>query len=200
MIEGASTLPLKRTLSDDTGSTSLSPPSQASKPRSNSTDGAPRRFTALTTNLSFVSDPGAAAAAIGNDCKFGGSSSADRATRKQRRSERANHQRHSEIFDSVYRLKDDKYLEYEPMVSVSESDRARSVTVSAVMNVAPHVVLESTPLSVAYGLFTTVGLRHLVVLGGGEGSMDGTGKVVGIVTRKDLLEEALDERLDEKED
>lgn len=66
------------------------------------------------------------------------------------------------------------------------------------MNVSPHVVLDSTPLSVAYGLFTTVGLRHLVVLGPRGEEEDGTGKVVGIVTRKDLLEEVLEERLEKK--
>eukprot|EP00518_Triparma_eleuthera_P006908 CAMPEP_0182469172 /NCGR_PEP_ID=MMETSP1319-20130603/16646_1 /TAXON_ID=172717 /ORGANISM="Bolidomonas pacifica, Strain RCC208" /LENGTH=876 /DNA_ID=CAMNT_0024669451 /DNA_START=232 /DNA_END=2859 /DNA_ORIENTATION=+ len=184
---GAHPMKGKRTLSDDTG---VAMPSEGGrvKPRSNSIDG----FANLRHNLSFVGDPSLVAAARGNDCKFGPPPRSEDSDvvrsgppgSPDRGLERQNAHRHSEIYDSVYRLKDDKYLEYEPMVTVFAGDRSRSVQVSAVMNVSPHVVLDSTPLSVAYGLFTTVGLRHLVVLGPRGEEEDGTGKVVGIVTRK----------------
>ena len=105
--------------------------------------------------------------------------------------------RHSDIFDSVYHLKDDKYLEVEPEVEVSPADRVKLVDIKSIMNVSPHVVLETCPLSVAYRLFTNIGLRHLVVLGGGEGQrVEGEqGRVVGMVTRSDLLEDMLHEKL-----
>ena len=41
---------------------------------------------------------------------------------------------------------------------------------------------EYCPVSKAYLLFTSLGLRHLVVLGGKTG-----GEVVGMLTREDLL-------------
>ena len=48
------------------------------------------------------------------------------------------------------------------------------------MNQGPHVVQTVCPVSRAYHLFITIGLRHLPVL-------DAEGKVVGILTRKDML-------------
>ena len=48
------------------------------------------------------------------------------------------------------------------------------------MNQGPHVILSTAPISRAYHLFITLGLRHLPVL-------DVEGRIVGILTRKDML-------------
>ena len=76
------------------------------------------------------------------------------------------------------------------VVDLNPVDRNRLVDVGSVMNIAPHVVLEDCPLSRGYRLFTHLGLRHLVVLGE-------RGGVRGIVTRANLLEESVGERLRE---
>lgn len=60
----------------------------------------------------------------------------------------------------------------------------RTVNIMRIMNQGPHVVQDACPLSRAYTLFITVGLRHLVVI-------DADGHVVGLITRKDLC--SLDE-------
>ena len=56
------------------------------------------------------------------------------------------------------------------------------VNIAAVMNVGTYTVPEFMPVSRALAMFTKLGLRHLVVLGGDTG-----GSVVGIVTRANLL-------------
>jgi hypothetical protein len=48
---------------------------------------------------------------------------------------------------------------------------------------------EYCPVSNAYLLFTSLGLRHLVVLGGITG-----GEVVGVLTRENLLPEYIEAR------
>ena len=52
------------------------------------------------------------------------------------------------------------------------------VPVHDVMNLGTYCVREAAPVSKAYKMFTDLGLRHLVVLGGSSG-----GEVVGILTR-----------------
>jgi CBS domain-containing protein len=74
------------------------------------------------------------------------------------------------------------------VIHLPESVRTREVNVEAVMNRGAHVVLEGCPLSKAYELFTKMGLRHLTVLGGAA-----KGRVVGIVTRHNLMTEHLEE-------
>ena len=49
------------------------------------------------------------------------------------------------------------------------------------MNQGPSVVLYNSPVSQCVLLFTSVGLRHVVVI-------DSSGVVVGIITRCDLVE------------
>ncbi|GMH88946.1 hypothetical protein TL16_g11308 [Triparma laevis f. inornata] len=158
----------------------------------------------LRRNLSFVTNPNIAAIAMGNDCKWGtiSTDAGDKNNNTKKKDDPllplSTPPRHSDIFDSVYHLKDDKYLEVvDPEVELSPADRVKLVDIKSVMNVSPHVVLETCPLSVAYRLFTNIGLRHLVVLGGGEGGReeDLQGRVVGIVTRLDLLEETLHDKL-----
>jgi hypothetical protein len=60
--------------------------------------------------------------------------------------------------------------------------RNKYVNLSAVMNRGAVCVPHYFPLSKAYSLFTKLGLRWLVVIGGASG-----GEVVGILTRRNLL-------------
>ena len=57
-------------------------------------------------------------------------------------------------------------------------------------NKSLNVSREFCPVSKAYKLFTSLGLRHLVVLGGGESG----GEVVGILSRANLVPEYIQER------
>ena len=97
----------------------------------------------------------------------------------------------SEIQDNALLLKDDNSDRAEGSglsdLFVAEGASNRFYNVGSVMNVAPYVVLESSPLSRVYSLFTNMGLRHLVVLGGQQGF-----DVVGIITRSNLREDNLD--------
>mmetsp|Transcript_3170 Transcript_3170/g.4265 ORF Transcript_3170/g.4265 Transcript_3170/m.4265 type:complete len:133 (+) Transcript_3170:281-679(+) len=63
------------------------------------------------------------------------------------------------------------------------------VPVGDVMNLGTYSVRETVPVSKAYRLFTELGLRHLVVIGGESG-----GAVVGILTRINFLQEFVEER------
>jgi CBS domain-containing protein len=65
----------------------------------------------------------------------------------------------------------------------------RWVNISAVMNQGTYTVTEFCPVSKAHFLFTALGLRHLIVLGGDTG-----GAVVGIVTRINLLKCSVEDR------
>lgn len=63
------------------------------------------------------------------------------------------------------------------------------VPVCDVMNIGTYCVQDTTPLSKAYRLFTELGLRHIVVLGGESG-----GEVVGILTRMNFRSEFVSQR------
>jgi len=63
------------------------------------------------------------------------------------------------------------------------------VNLGAVMNRGNFCVPEFCPVSKAYTLFVSLGLRHLTVLGGPTG-----GSVVGVVTRQNLLPKYIQER------
>ncbi len=65
----------------------------------------------------------------------------------------------------------------------------RWVNIAAVMNQGTHTVTEFCPVSKAHFLFTALGLRHLIVLGGDTG-----GSVVGIITRINLLKFSVEDR------
>ena len=73
------------------------------------------------------------------------------------------------------------------VVNLSEEERGKLVDVGAAMNRGSYSVVQNTPLSKAYGIFTALGLRTLCVLGQ-------KGCVVGIVTRSNLLPEYMEER------
>jgi chloride channel 7 len=60
-----------------------------------------------------------------------------------------------------------------------QPEERRYIDVARAMNIAPCSVLKSCPLSRALALFTTMGLRHLVVT-------DDRNVATGMVTRKDL--------------
>lgn len=63
------------------------------------------------------------------------------------------------------------------------------VSLGSVMNRGTYCVTETCPISKAHRLFTALGLRHLIVLGGHSG-----GQVVGVLTRINLLKEYIQER------
>jgi CBS domain-containing protein len=63
------------------------------------------------------------------------------------------------------------------------------VNIAAVMNTGTYTVNEFCPVSKAHFLFTALGLRHLIVLGGDTG-----GSVVGIITRINLLKSCIESR------
>jgi len=117
-----------------------------------------------------------------------------------KRNGKSNVDRESEIIEEALLIKDDRYKSRGLVTSSASRARRNSgglvvvqvaqeslgeiVDIGGVMNLSPHVVLEDTPLSKAFKMFTTLGLRHLVVLGGPTG-----GDIVGIVTRVDWLSE-----------
>ena len=63
----------------------------------------------------------------------------------------------------------------------SETELDMVLELELVMNQGPSVVLHNSPVSQCVLLFTSVGLRHVVVI-------DSSGVVVGIITRCDLVE------------
>ena len=73
--------------------------------------------------------------------------------------------------------------------SITEKDREATLDLRPFMDPSPYVVNELMPLRRVYKLFNRVGVRHLVVV-------DCREMVVGIVTRKDVLPEIIEERLE----
>ena len=67
-------------------------------------------------------------------------------------------------------------------------NRVKYVNLGAVMNRGTYCVTEFCPVSKALSMFTKLGLRHLVVVGGGGGS-----QVVGMITRINLLRQYIKE-------
>ena len=73
------------------------------------------------------------------------------------------------------------------VVRIPPRDRSRRVDIAAAMNKGAYTVVENTPLSKAYTLFSALGLRFLVVLGN-------NGQVVGIISRSNLMPEFMEHR------
>lgn len=67
------------------------------------------------------------------------------------------------------------------VVKADSAERHLHVNIGAAMNQGAYCVTETCPVSKAYGMFTALGLRHLVVLGG-----PGGGAVKGILTRSNF--------------
>jgi CBS domain-containing protein len=85
--------------------------------------------------------------------------------------------------DTVVALREGKLVIY-----LAATDKRKMVNVAAIMNRGAYSVTEGCPLSKTYSMFTSLGLRHLVVLGSG-------GKVTGMITRSNLLPHNLEEKL-----
>ena len=75
------------------------------------------------------------------------------------------------------------------VVYTDPKDRHMSVDIGATMNRGAYSVTEGCPVSKAYEMFTALGLRHLVVLGG-----EGGGEVKGILTRSNFNLEFMENR------
>lgn len=75
------------------------------------------------------------------------------------------------------------------VIPFAENDLPEMVNFSAIVNRSPWVIPSFFNLSMAYRTFSSMGLRHIVVVNGNE--------VCGIITRKDLLPNSLRQRLKE---
>ena len=75
---------------------------------------------------------------------------------------------------------------------LSDADLRMAVDLRPFMQRQPHVVSPDVSLARVYRLFRTLGLRHIFVAARAP-------QVVGVLTRKDLIEEASELRLAEKE-
>jgi CBS domain-containing protein len=73
------------------------------------------------------------------------------------------------------------------IVRLRDTDNQKLVDIGAAMNRGAYSVVQNTPLTKAYEIFTALGLRTLPVLGK-------SGVVVGIVTRSNLLPEYMEDR------
>jgi CBS-domain-containing membrane protein len=72
-------------------------------------------------------------------------------------------------------------------VKISSDEKEKLVDIGAAMNRGAYNVVQNTPLSKTYEIFTALGLRTLAVLGE-------NGSVVGIVTRSNLLPDYMQAR------
>jgi len=68
---------------------------------------------------------------------------------------------------------------------MGNSDGKRKVDLRAIMELAPHSVMHTMPLSRLHHSFRNLGLRHMFVT-------DTRNEVMGVITRKDLLPEVLE--------
>jgi len=71
---------------------------------------------------------------------------------------------------------------------LSATDKEQLIDLRPFMDPCPHLANELMPLRRVYPLFNQIGVRHLVVV-------DCREQVVGMVTRKDLLPEIIEERM-----
>jgi hypothetical protein len=73
------------------------------------------------------------------------------------------------------------------VVNLLQEERSRLVNIGAAMNRGAYTVVQNTPLSKAYALFTALGLRTLCVLGE-------KGSVVGIISRNNFNSHYMEKR------
>jgi len=73
-------------------------------------------------------------------------------------------------------------------LQLSEEDKEQTLDLRPFMDPSPYVVNELMPLRRVYRLFNEIGVRHLPVV-------DCREQVVGIITRKDILPEMIEERV-----
>lgn len=79
------------------------------------------------------------------------------------------------------------------LVDLNPNEYNKHIDIQAVMSRASHCVVENCPLSSAFKTFTVLGLRHLCVLGNNGGKRQG--KVVGILSRSNLCQSYINEKL-----
>eukprot|EP00301_Raphidiophrys_heterophryoidea_P019496 c4423_g1_i2.p1 GENE.c4423_g1_i2~~c4423_g1_i2.p1 ORF type:complete len:468 (+),score=131.01 c4423_g1_i2:152-1405(+) len=90
--------------------------------------------------------------------------------------------RRSEFLQNIQVPNSYSHHRFEALLSgnLSDMEKAMVMDLEPAMNIGPHIVTPECPLSRAYLLFCSMGLRHLMVV-------DSNHCVVGVITRKDLL-------------
>ncbi|XP_038061582.1 chloride transport protein 6-like [Patiria miniata] len=74
-------------------------------------------------------------------------------------------------------------------IDINAINHNKIMDVTSFMNPCPYTVSPETPVSKVFNLFRTMGLRHLMVI-------NSCGEVLGIITRHNLTEEFLEEKLE----
>ena len=87
--------------------------------------------------------------------------------------------------DSAFRRHEMLDLE---QVKLSVADMESSIDLRPFMDPSPYIVSDLMPIKRVYDYFNVVGVRHLAVI-------DCREEVVGIITRKDILTETIEERI-----
>ena len=87
--------------------------------------------------------------------------------------------------DSAFRRHEMLDLE---QVKLSVADMESSIDLRPFMDPSPYIVSDLMPIKRVYDYFNVVGVRHLTVI-------DCREEVVGIITRKDILTETIEERI-----
>eukprot|EP00667_Euglena_gracilis_P001858 EG_transcript_1859 len=93
-------------------------------------------------------------------------------------------------YNKMLLIKDSTFLKplEERVPPLTPKVAAATISLAPYMNCSPYTVADTFSLSEAYLLFRTMGLRHLLVVNGHD--------VVGIITRKDLLGQNIQECLE----
>jgi hypothetical protein len=88
--------------------------------------------------------------------------------------------------DSALVSRDQMMVELEPM-ELAAADMDAQIDLRPFMDPSPYVVSDLMPLRRVYHYFNVIGVRHLTVI-------DCREEVVGIITRKDIIAETIEER------
>lgn len=93
-------------------------------------------------------------------------------------------------YNEMLNIKDSTFLKPldERVPPLTPRVEAATISLAPYMNCSPYTVADTFSLSEAYVLFRTMGLRHLLVVNGHD--------VVGMITRKDLLGQNIQECLE----
>jgi len=73
-------------------------------------------------------------------------------------------------------------------LQIPDAEQDALIDLRPFMDPSPYVVTELMPLRRVYRLFNEIGVRHLTVI-------DGRERVVGLITRKDILPETIEQRV-----
>ena len=93
-------------------------------------------------------------------------------------------------YNEMVNIKDNNFLKPldERVPPVTPAVEEATISLAPYMNCSPYTVADTFSLSEAYVLFRTMGLRHMLVVNGHD--------VIGIITRKDLLGQNMQESLE----